>query len=315
MRQNVLRMQFYIKSVVEDTVNEPELPIIDAHHHLWDLHACHYPWLMARGEKRFFGDPAPIQRNYLPGDFLAESRRYVPVKSVHIQVGVAPEDEVNETAWLQEQTPCPSAIVAATDLSSPDVELQLQRHQAFSKLRGVRQIIGRHAEEDKRHNSDTLLGNPGFVDGLRLLQSKGLSFDLQMIPPQMQRVIAVLEQVPELPVALCHAGSPWDQSQPGLAAWRRGLKNLAGLPNVVCKISGLGMFKPDWEVEDLRPIVLDVIDIFSPQRVMLGSNFPVDKLYRSYDALWDAYAQITSGLTRAERQCLYYDTAAQFYRI
>ena len=68
--------------------------IVDAHHHLWDLDACDYPWLMARGVRRFFGDPTPIQKNYLVSDLRADAGDYVIDASVHIQVGVAPGDEV-----------------------------------------------------------------------------------------------------------------------------------------------------------------------------------------------------------------------------
>jgi len=296
-------------------VASPPGSFIDAHHHLWDLQACHYPWLMASGVRRFFGDPTPIQKNYLPEDFLSESRRHVPEKSVHIQVGVAAEDEVRETGWLQAQSPCPHAIVAAADLSSPDLAARLEMHRAYDKFRGVRQIIGRHAEEDKNHGSDTLLDNPVFIEGLRLLAREKLSFDLQMIPPQMPRVIAALRQVPDLSVALCHAGSPWDQSDEGMASWRTGLRELATLPRVSCKVSGLGMFNPGWTVDELKPIVLDVIEIFGPERVMFGSNFPVDKLYNSYDALWDAYHSITAEFSEAERDWLYRRAAAEFYRI
>lgn len=270
---------------------------------------------MAKGVRRFFGDPTPIQKNYLAQDFLSESRQRTPAKSVHIQVGAALQDEVKETAWLQEQVPVPTAIVAATDLSAANVEEQLLRHRAYDKLRGVRQILGRHAEEDKKHNSDMLLEDPDFIAGLKLLEREGLSFDLQMIPPQASRILRAMENVPGLRIAICHAGSPWDQSPEGLTKWRKGMKDLANLPKLSCKISGLGMFKPDWQVRDLRPIVLDVIEIFGPERVMLGSNFPVDKLYNSYDALWDAYDEITAGFSNVERRRMYYDTAAEFYQI
>ena len=117
-------------------MTEQPLRFIDAHHHLWDLSACHYPWLMAKGEKRFFGDPAPIQKNYLVQDFLGESARYRPEKSVHIQVGVTPEDEVRESRWLEAQAPCPTAIVAACNLAAADVAEQLALHASLSKFRG-----------------------------------------------------------------------------------------------------------------------------------------------------------------------------------
>ena len=291
------------------------LQFIDAHHHLWDLNHCHYPWLMARGERRFFGDPTPIQRNYLPEDFLAESARYRPRKSVHIQVGVAGEDEIKETQWLQSLAPCPHAIVAATDLSAADLATTLDAHSEAGKLRGIRQILGRHREEDKKHGSDALLENPAFLAGLKVLAERGLSYDLQMTPPQMPRLLGVLRQVTDLKVALCHSGSPWEQDAEGLEQWQAGLKQLAELPNVSCKVSGLGMFNPDWKPQDLEPIIHRVIDVFGPDRVMFGSNFPVDKLYNSYEMLWQTYESACAVYSEEERQKMFYQTAADFYRI
>ena len=288
---------------------------VDAHHHLWDLNTCHYPWLMARGKRRFFGDPTPIQQNYLVEDFLSESHHYHPTHSVHIQVGVADADVVRETAWLQAQTEFPQAIVAFCDLSKPDVADVLLQHQAHDKLRGIRQIVGRHPAENTQRGTQALLDNPNWLAGLRLLAKNNLSFDLQLIPPQIPALRSTLEQVPELAVAICHCASPWDQSTAGLARWRDDLSALAELPNTVCKVSGLGMFNPSWTQAELEPVVHSVIDLFSPKRVMFGSNFPVDKLYRSYDALWDAYRGIAQRYTTTERQHMFSATAISFYRL
>lgn len=291
------------------------LEFIDAHHHLWDLGKVTYPWLMARGERRFFGDPTPIQQNYLTTDFLGESARYTPRASVHIQVGAAPEDSLRETAWLHEQAPFPHAVVAFCDLAAADVEQQLQSQLAFPRLRGVRQIVGRHAEEDRHQGTHGLLHDPAWLEGLKLLAALGLSFDLQMIPPQMPALLKVLEQVPELPVALCHAGSPWDQTDAGLAKWREGLTRFAALPHTVCKLSGLGMFNPGWTVEALKPIFNAVLELFGPKRVLCGSNFPVDKLYRDYGSVWQAYEELTDSLDSAERQSVLGGCAQRFYRL
>ena len=268
---------------------------------------------MARGERRFFGDPTPIQRDYRPEDFLAESRRYRPSQSVHIQVGAS--DALGETAWLSSLGDCPQAIVAACELTSPQVESLLERHLAYPRVRGIRQIIGRHVQEDARHGSDALIENPAFARGLSALAPRGLSFDLQLIPAQMQRVAALLKRLPDLDVALCHAGSPWDQSAAGLDAWRAGLRALAARPRTSCKICGLGMFNPNWTVEQLRPLVDTVIDLFGPERVMLGSNFPVDKLYTDYERLWAAYDELISTYTATERARLLAGTAKAFYRL
>ena len=267
------------------------------------------------GETRFFGDPTPIQKNYLPADFLGESSRYRPLKSVHVQVGVEESQAAQETRWLQGLESVPQGIVGWCDLAAPTLPRDLDAHAAHGRFRGVRQIVGRHPEEDRKHGSDSLLDNPAWLAGLKLLAERGLSFDLQLIPPQLDRARAVLEQVPELPVALCHCGSPWDQSAAGLRHWRAGLERLAELPRVYCKVSGLGMFNPRWHTRDLRPLVLAVIDTFGPERVMFGSNFPVDKLYRSYAELWDAYDAITADFSESERAQLFRRNADAFYRI
>lgn len=302
-------------------VISPALEFIDAHHHLWNLQALSYPWLMAKGEQRFFGDPGPIQKDYLPENFLAESVRYKPQQSVHVQVGVAPGLELAETAWLQQQgaistTPTiPSAIVAYADLSSSELPSVLEAQLLNDRLRGIRQIIGRHPIEDLQHRSDELLDNRQWLRGLQTLAEMNLSFDLQLTPPQMERAFVVLEQIPQLKVALCHCGSPWDQSKVGLQKWRKSLRRFAQLPNFHCKVSGLGMFNPNWDVAQLRPLILDVIDIFGPERTMFGSNFPVDKLYRSYEALWQAYEEVTQVFTDEEKRRVYCTTAKSFYRI
>ena len=292
--------------------------IVDAHHHLWDLGACHYPWLMARGVERFFGDPTPIQKNYLVEDLRHDAADYELAASVHVQVGVAPGDEVQETAWLQktgELHGLPSAVVAFCELDKPDALTVVEKHMQYARVRGIRQIIGRSDAEDAVTGSGDLVEDSLWQQHLAALGDLGLSFDLQLTPRQIPRVAEVLADVPNTPVALCHCGSPWDQSAEGLAAWREGMHMLASLPNVYCKISGLGMFDHDWTVNSIRPIVESCIDIFGADRSMFASNFPVDKLHASYSRIWGAFEDITEDLGENDRARLFSDTAHEFYRI
>ena len=90
---------------------------------------------------------------------------------------------------------------------------------------------------------------------------------------------------------------------------------LSKLPNVHCKISGLGMYDHHWTADSIRPIILETIGIFGPSRCMFGSNFPVDKLYSSYADLWSAFSQITNVFSKSEQRQLFCDTARKFYRI
>ena len=292
--------------------------IVDAHHHLWDLDACRYPWLMARGVERFFGDPTPIQKNYLVDDLREDASDYQLDASVHVQVGVAPGDEVRETAWLQDTAArhgLPSAIVAFCELekdTAPDV---LQRHLEFDRVRGVRQIVGRSDAEDAATGSGALLDDARWCEHFALLGDLGLSFDLQLTPRQVPRAADVLAASPDVRVALCHCGSPWEQTPAGLASWRDGLRLLAQLPNVHCKISGLGMFDHAWNTDSIRPIVEACIDIFGAGRSMFGSNFPVDKLHASYGRVWGAFEAIVAPLPDDDQARLFGDTARDFYRL
>ena len=292
--------------------------IVDAHHHLWDLEACHYPWLMARGVQRFFGDPTEIQRNYLVDELRRDAADYELLGSVHVQVGVAEGDDLAETAWLESTANAaglPSAIVAYCDLTRPDAARRLEQHLAHTHVRGIRQIVGRSAEEDAATGSDRLLDDPVWLENLGLLPELGLSFDLQLIPSQAVRAAEVLARVPDLKVALCHCGSPGDQHVQNRKTWAEGISLLASLPNVACKLSGFGMFNHKWTLESIRPLVETCIEAFGPARAMFGSNFPVDKLYRSYNELWRAYEDIVIGFTASDQERLFAATARQFYRL
>lgn len=292
--------------------------IVDAHHHLWDLGVCHYPWLMQKGVVRFFGDPAPIQRNYLPDDLQSDASSYEIAGSVHIQVGVADGDEVNESQWLTataNQHGLPSAIVAFCDLSADNANYVLTQQAAFDRVRGIRQIVGRSADEDAQSGSGGLLADAQWIRNLHLLREMNLSFDLQLIPQQVDRMAAILRDLPGLRVALCHCGSPWDQSASGLKSWRAGLSSLAELPDLFCKISGLSMFNHNWTIADVRPIIEACIDVFGPERCMFGSNFPVDKLHKTYDEIWQSYEQVASQYSEEEQRRLFCATAESFYRL
>lgn len=292
--------------------------IVDAHHHLWDLDACNYPWLMARGEKRFFGDPTPIQKNYLVQDLRQDASEYILEGSVHVQVGVADGDETRETAWLQwvgDTDELPSAIVAFCALDRPDALDVLEAHGKYSRVRGVRQIVGRSEDEDAKTGSDSLPDDLRWREHLAMLGELGLSFDLQLTPVQIPSVAEALAEAPGTSVALCHCGSPWDQTEAGLRSWRAGLKLLASLPNVFCKVSGLGMFDHGWTVDSIRPIVEACIETFGAERTMFGSNFPVDKLHASYSTIWGAYETITASLDERAQARLFGETACEFYRI
>lgn len=284
--------------------------IVDAHHHLWDLSAVHYPWLMA-GKRRFFGDPAPIARTYRLPDFRADHADADVIASVHIQVGAA--DPLAETRWLAahaESRRWPLAIVAAADLSAPGLatDLDALEEAAGGRLRGIRQIIARHPSEDGA-DAGALLQDPAFARGLAELAHRGLSFDLQLTAPLLRQAAEVFAREPGLGVALCHCGSPWDDTAAAMADWRAGLAAFARLPRAVAKISGLGMLRP---AGDSAAVVDGVLAAFGPTRTMWGSNVPVDALYRPWGAL---LSEAMTRVPKGDRAQVFAGTARAFYRL
>jgi predicted TIM-barrel fold metal-dependent hydrolase len=127
--------------------------------------------------------------------------------------------------------------------------------------------------------------------------------------------LAAVARAHPVVLVLGHAGLPVERSTEYQANWRAGLERVAAVPTAVCKISALGGADPSWTIASLRPWVLGCIDAFGPRRCMFASNWPVDKLFATYDGLLSAYAEIVADFSEAERAALFSETAERVYRI
>ena len=270
-----------------------DFPIIDPHHHLYDLEHYRYPWLQDGVAPIVFGDYSAIRKSYLIDDFLADCRNQNVVKSVHVDVGYDRTDPVGETRWLQgiaDQRGFPHGIVGYADLAAPGVQAILEGHARFKNIRGIRHSLNYHPDPVK-----TYLDRPGITNeaewraGYALLRKFGFSFDLQIYYPQMEDSYDLARSFPDTQIILDHTGMPVDRAPEDIGGWRKAMARLAEAPNVACKISGLGMADWTWTAESIRPYVLDAIEAFGTDRCMFASNFPVDKLFSSYDAIFDAF--------------------------
>ena len=292
---------------------------VDAHHHLWNLDKLDYGWLKRIGEMKPFGDPTPIQRNYeLPELKEQDAAGLQLIKSVHLQCDPSLPDPVTETAYISEQAQKydhPIAIVGFADLSSENFEETLLRHKAYSQFRGIRQIVCRTAKRPELCfvQSDLLL-NDKWQQSYAMLENHGLSFDLQLYPEQMDAAANLIKNHPNIPVAVNHAGCPFDLSDDGILDWQLELTKLAKLDNVVLKFSGLGMYDPNWNAASAGQLFETVLDLFGEDRLMLGSNFPVDKLMRPYVDIWQDYQSWISGLTDTAQHAICRTNAEKFYR-
>ena len=298
------------------------MPLIDAHHHLWDpvsnRSGIGYHWLRDIGAPKPFGDPTPIQRDYLLDEFRSESEHEL-IGSVHVQVDGALPDPVAETRWLDalaNEHGLPSAVVALADLSQDDAPAVIERHLAAStRLRGIRHIVARtEGRSDISFAPTEWLDDPLWRRNFARLAEYGLSFDLQLHPAQMERAADLLSENEDVPVVIDHAGSPHDRSAKGLDAWHGGMARLAALPHVDCKLSGLGMFDGDWTADTMRPVIDGVLDLFGPERTMFGSNFPVDKLFGSYDRIVNAIMSVIDARGE-DADAVFRRTASRAYRL
>lgn len=297
------------------------LQVVDPHVHFWDLDTHCYPWLANPGIS-FVGDARALRFNYLPADLLREAGDIDVLKVVHVEANHDPADPVEETRWLQGLADAgsarafPDAIVAAADLGATNAPAVLEAHAAFSRTRGIRQILNVHANPLYNYVDRHYMRDATWRRHFGLLAHYRLSFDLQLYPSQMEEAAALARAHPDVSLIVNHAGMFVDRnSVQGYRAWRDGLRVLAACPNVTVKISGLAMFDHDWSVESLRPYVLEAIDAFGPARAMFASNFPVDRLFGTYEGLWHAYAQIVSGASEDERAALFRGNAERIYRI
>ncbi|RDU97461.1 amidohydrolase family protein [Trinickia dinghuensis] len=299
------------------------MQVVDPHVHFWDLRTHRYPWLENPGTS-FVGDAAALRHDYLPENLSSDAGAVQVLKVVHVEANHDPENIVEETRWLQSladggdgsRGAFPNGIVAGADLSAPDVEATLAAHAEFANTRGIRQILNVHADPLYGYVERHFMRDPVWRTNFGLLARYGLSFDLQLYPSQMREAAELARLHPDTQFILNHAGMFVDRDRlDGYRAWRDGLRLLSACPNVTVKISGLAMFDHLWTVESLRPYVLETIDAFGTERTMFASNFPVDRLFGTYEALWRAYARIVAGASSSEQSALFRHNAERIYRI
>jgi len=296
------------------------LPILDAHHHVWDLGLKVHPWLTAAPLASFrYGDYTAIRRTYLPADYRRDTTRFNVVKTVYVEAEWDSRDPIGETRWVHERATSeglPHAMVAQAWLDRTDAAKVLAEQAAFPLVRSVR-----HKPRSAARPQDASRGAPGSMDcpkwreGFALLEKHGLHFDLQTYWWHLDAAAELAQDFPATTIILNHTGLPADRSKEGLAGWRRAMELLARQPNVAVKISGLGVPGRRWTAELQGPVVRDAIAIFGTERAMFASNYPVDSLVATFAEIYDSFFEITRDLPEALRRRLFHDNAVRIYRL
>jgi predicted TIM-barrel fold metal-dependent hydrolase len=293
--------------------------IVDAHMHLWDLDKIPYPWLTPPLPVGITGDVSAIAKTYLLDDYLRDAGgKHRVTKIVHVEAGADPAASLAETRWLQGVANArgyPQAIVAHAELNSTGVEALLEQHASHPNVRGIRQIINWHPDPNKTYTPRDLLADPAWEKGFALLRKHHFSFDLQIYPSQMPAAARLAGRYPDTAMILNHTGMPVDRDAAGLEAWRNGMQALAQRPNIAVKISGLAMLDWHWSLDSLRPFVLQTVELFGADRCLFASNFPVDRLFGSFERQYDAYQSLVATFSPAERTKMFVTNAERIYRI
>ncbi|MXX66440.1 MAG: amidohydrolase [Chloroflexi bacterium] len=159
------------------------------------------------------------------------------------------------------------------------------------------------------------LDDPATLRGFALLEEMGLIASMNVTWEHMARVRSIAERHPELQMVVDHTGSPRGRTREYIADWRRGIATAAGAGNVWCKLSGLGMTDHEWSTDSIRPFIEYCIETFGVERCFFGTNWPVDSLFSSYEAVVAAYAEITAVLSEGDRTALHAGNAERLYRV
>jgi predicted TIM-barrel fold metal-dependent hydrolase len=296
------------------------LRVVDAHHHLWDLSANYYPWLMDAEPIPFrYGDYAAIRRDYLPANYRSDWGSVTVEQSVHVEAEWDRSRPVEETRWLEgvaASEGLPSAIVAWAMLDAPDAAATLADHARSPLVRGVRyKPTAAGAARDAARGAPGSMDDPAFREGYARLAAHGMSFDLQTPWWHLDAAAALARDFPSTTIILNHTGLPSDRSAEGLAAWRAAMERLAAAPNTAVKISGLGRPGMPWTLDANAPVISDAIAIFGADRAMFASNYPVDKLAGDFTTIWRGFADAIADLPTRDQAALLRDNARRIYRI
>jgi predicted TIM-barrel fold metal-dependent hydrolase len=294
-------------------------PIVDAHHHLWDLGEVRYPWLTDEIEPNFmFGDYVELRRNYLPTDYLRDTAGEQVVATVHCEAEADRSDPVAETRWLARQYQrhgFPNALVVWADLLSPMAGAQLDAHLSASRLvRGVR-FKPRVPDLGSSSSPAGGLDDPDLMVGVGLLERYGLSWDLRVPWWHLDVAARFVERIPSISVILNHCGLPWRRDRNSLEVWRNGIRALAACANVTVKISELGLADKEWSQADNVPLIREVLHCFGPSRALFASNFPVAAMRVDYDRWIAAVKTALEGFSADDRANVFGKNAMRTYRI
>jgi predicted TIM-barrel fold metal-dependent hydrolase len=325
-------------ALYDEPALEPDLPIIDPHHHLWERQ----DW------------------TYMLPDLLADCNAghniigtvFVQCRSMHRASGPEEMKPIGETEFVNgvaamsasggygKTVACAGIVSFADMFLGEKVKPVLEAHIAAGngRFRGIRHIVAWDPDPEARNPAyqpgQHALLNPTFQAGLRQLAPLNLTFEAWLYHPQIPDVTKMARAIPELNIVLNHIGGPLGinayagKRDEVFADWNKAIRELATCPNVTVKVGGMAMRLNGYDfhqqarppsaqalADAWKPYVDTCVEAFGANRCMFESNFPVDKGSYSYSAYWNACKLLSKGASADEKRDLFAGTANRFYRL
>lgn len=294
------------------------MEIVDTHVHVWDLDSYRLPWLDSEG--------SVLKRTWSTEDYRAESGKgdglYSISQAVYIEVDMAPDERSRENelacSLVEDCRTVFAGACIAGDLTSSAFEGYIDGWSKCPQVRGVRQVL---------HVPSAAPGtclSPRFIENVRHLGDLGLVFEGCVRCPELGDLAVVARECPDTVIVLDHMGivdadvmartTPTADERAYQDAWRKNMRELGSLPNVICKVSGLNP-SGEWSIEGLARSVGVALECFDADKLMFASNFPVLNVAMSFDEWTRAMLEITDSLDAGDREALFSGNARRVYRL
>ena len=295
--------------------------ITDAHQHLWDYsNKYSHGWISLKSHP-WTGDWTMLAKSYLIENYFEDIKNQNVTKSVHVEAEWADQPGAwGETTWLDDisrKHGFPNSIVGHVNLYNDDSEHVINMHLESSKLFvGIRHNQFNHDKDKDFIFSDiNLMQSDKWLKNFKLLKKYNLSFDLGCFYNQLLDGANVAKDNPDTAIILNHVGQPIKRDEEEFERWKVGIKEISRNLNVNCKLSGVTMTDHKWTIESIKEVFDYVIDSFGIDRCIVASNFPVDKLFGSYDEIYNAYKKVLEQFSNDEKKKLFSTNANIIYKI
>ena len=274
--------------------------MIDAHQHFWNYNEERDTWITP--------EMSVLRADFYPNYSETLFRKQGFTGCVAVQADSSEEETLFLLA-LAEQNEFIQGVVGWVDLQSANIEDRLAYFSQFESIKGFRHIVQGEKDPD-------FLARPAFIRGVKTLASFDLSYDLLIYPHQIKSAIAFCETCDEQKIVLDHlAKAPLKSGN--IQEWKKEIQALASLSHVSAKISGIVTEAADqsWTQQQVNEIVGLALDVFGPERLMIGSDYPVVLVNSTLERWVASFQEALKGLSNSERALIYHQNAIEFYQL